>query len=185
MAGMDLSLRRANRGISVFWLILAMGAGVFALLAILLISTENATEELPPDSSPEVIVSDGDATFNGVGNTEAAANPNDATFQGDAEVAIPGSGPTAEGDLSTESVEVEVEPAGVVSEDAAVGDAPLAVDAEAGADAIDDGALDEAPGERVTEDENEIVVDPDGTTAPVVPTDSGPEGSDDSALTQD
>ena len=45
MAGMDLSGRRADRGVSVFWMILAMGAGVFALIAILLVGTGQPTVE--------------------------------------------------------------------------------------------------------------------------------------------
>ena len=51
MAGMDLSFRRNNRGVSVFWMILGMGAGVFGLLAILLVATDNAVEPVPHDDA--------------------------------------------------------------------------------------------------------------------------------------
>lgn len=44
MAGMDFIFNRGDRGISVFWLILVMGAGVFALLAILLLSADSGED---------------------------------------------------------------------------------------------------------------------------------------------
>ena len=183
MAGMDLSLRRADRGISVFWMILALGAGVFVILAILLVTTADDTYEGEYDSAPEVVVDDGETTYNGAGDSPAIGSPEDATLTGD-DVTIPGSGPAGVGDNPTQDVEVEIEsgPASVVEDGEVVVDDGAE---EAGATAIDGDAIDEEPGERVTIDENEIVVDPDGTTAPVVPTDSGPAGSDGNSLTQD
>ena len=178
MAGMDLSLRRADRGISVFWLILAMGAGVFALLAILLLAGE-AREEGTYSEEPVITVQEGETNVSGNPTTavQAAgdADGDDAAAMTNGLVAD--EAPTEEGDLSVEDVEVEVEPATPAAE----------LEPEAGATVIDDGAIDEEPGERAGEaiGDNELVVDPDGTTAPVVPTDSGPEGPDDDPLTQD
>ena len=182
MAGMDLSLRRADRGISVFWMILALGAGVFLILAILLATTADNTYEGEYDSAPEIVVDDGETSVSGAGDSEAIGAPEDSTLTSD-DVTIPGSGPAGVGENPTQEVEVEVESgAATPVED---GEVVVNEGTDAGATAIDDGAIDEEAGERTTVDENEIVVDPDGTTSPVVPTDSGPEGSDGEPLTQD
>ena len=177
MAGMDLSFRRANRGVSVFWMILAMGAGVFGLLAILLIATENAVEPLPYDDSAEIIVNEGDTQVNATGNTEAAANDNDATFTGDTQTV---SGPEPEGDTPNEDVNVEVAPGDPVG-------GTVVDPAEAGTDADAEveqggGPADEVEGEPVAPGEGDVVIDPDGTNAPVVPTPVGPEGRDDETI---
>ena len=142
MAGMDLLPRRADRGVSVFWMILAMGAGVFALLAILLVSTENAVEPLPQDDGAEITVNEGETSVTGTGNTEVSADDNDPTFTGGT---VTVDGPTEEGDVPAENVEADVS-VGEPSEDAA---APQAEEGEAA-----------VPGQ------GEVVVDPDGTTAP-------------------
>ena len=179
MAGMDLSGRRADRGISVFWMILAMGAGVFALLAILLVSTEQAVEPVPHDESAEIIVNEGETQVLGVGNSPAASNENDATFTGDT---VTVDGPTDEGDLSVEGVEADVEPAepvgGEIVDPAEAG----ATDADEGMEQGEGAVVDADAGEPEAPGDGEIVVDPDGTTAPVVPTPSGPEGRDDETI---
>ena len=176
MAGMDLSGRRSNRGVSVFWMILAMGAGVFALLAILLVGTQQAVEPLAHDESAEIIVNEGETTVNGVGNTSAASNEVDDSFTGDT---VTVDGPTEEGDLTTENVEVDVEPGDPVG-------GTVVDPAEAGTDAdadVEGGeALATEDGEPVAPGAGDIVVDPDGTTAPVVPTPVGPEGRDDESI---
>ena len=173
MAAMDFSFRRADRGVSVFWHILLMGGGVFALLALVLFLVDAGGEEVPHDESAEIIYNEGEEVVVGVGNSQAAANENDSTLLSD-EVTV--GGPLPEGDVPAENVEVEVEPAEVPLDD------NLEAVTEDAAN-IDEGI--EGQGGGVELDQEEVVVDPDGTTAPTVPTPSGPEGSDDSALTQD
>jgi hypothetical protein len=200
MSGMDLSGRRANRGISVFWMILAMGVGVFALVAILLVGTNQAVEEVPGDQEAEVIATEGETVVVGSGNTEAAANDNDPTMLDD-DVTV--SGPQEEGDLSVEGVDANVQPAepqgGEIVDTEANADegvpaaseeqpAEGAAPAEAEAEATEEAAPAEAVTQEAPADEaeapgdGEVVVDPDGTTAPVVPTPSGPEGRDDETI---
>lgn len=194
MAGMDLSGRRANRGISVFWMILAMGVGVFALVAILLVGTDRAVEEVPQDEGAEVIANEGETNVVGSGNSSAAANDNDPTMLQD-DVTV--SGPQEEGDLSVEGVEADVEPGDPVggetvdpAEDGgtdadagreeAVNDEGAAAEGGEGAPAEEgEGSATEAPGD------GEVVVDPDGTTGPVEPTPVGPEGRDDETIADD
>ena len=171
MAGMDLSFRRNNRGVSVFWMILAMGAGVFALLAILLVATDNAVEPVPHDAAPEITVNEGETTVNAVGNTEASANDTDDSFTGDTQTV---GGPLPEGDTPNEDVNVDVAPAEPA--DGAVVDP-----AQAGTD-VDAGAEQGGEAEPVAPGAGEVVVDPDGTTAPAVPTPVGPEGRDDETI---
>ena len=173
MAGMDLSLRRSDRGISVFWMILALGAGVFAILAILLVTTADDTAEGEYDSSPEIIVNEGDTTYNAIGNTGAAANEVDPSFTGGT---VTVGGPTEEGDNPTEAVEVEVTPGDPVA-------GTVVEPSERGTDADMDGG--DAAAQADAGGQEDIVVDPDGTTSPVDPTPSGPAGSDGNALTQD
>ena len=172
MAAMDFSFRRADRGVSVFWHILLMGGGTFALLALVLFMADAGGEDVPYDESAEIIYNEGEEVVVGVGSSQAAANENDPTMLSD-DVTV--GGPLPEGDVPAENVEVEVAPA--VPAD----DAVAAVPGEAAS--IDEGI--EGQGGGVQLDQENLVVDPDGTTAPTVPTPSGPEGSDDSALTQD
>ena len=204
MAGMDLTGRRANRGISVFWMILVMGVGVFALVAILLVGADQAVEPVPSDEGAEIVATEGETQVLGSGNSEAAADDNDPTML-DEDVTV--SGPQEEGDLSVEDVEADVEPAGEAAAEADAGAdgaateepaAEAAVEADAaeaegeateaeGADAAaTEPAEAEGADEEATEPEapgdGEIVVDPDGTTAPVEPTPSGPEGRDDETI---
>lgn len=201
MSGMDLSGRRQNRGISVFWMILAMAVGVFALIAILLVGTEQAVEPLPADDGAEVIVNEGETQVLGSGNSEAAAESNDPTMLDD-DVTV--SGPQEEGDLAVEDVEVDVEPGDPVGGEVVDPAEDGGTDADAGLEeAVNDpGATEDvvegevapeaATGEAASEEveapdaevpgEGEVIVDPDGTTAPVEPTPSGPEGRDDETV---
>lgn len=173
MAGMDLSGRRADRGVSVFWMILAMGAGVFALIAILLVGSDAVTltegaEEAEHAGGGEVIVNDGETVVVGQGNSPAASDEAATTFSGDETIVV--DGPTEEGELSVEEVEVPVEPA----PEAGAGEAA----------ATEEDALMGEDAEPVAPGAGEIVVDPDGTTAPVVPTPVGPEGRDDETVVE-
>lgn len=176
MGGMDFSGRRANRGISVFWMILAMGAGVFGLLAILLVGTNQAVEPVEYDEGAEIVVNEGETSVNGIGNTEASSNDVDDSFTGDT---VTVDGPTEEGDLSTETVDVDVEPGDPVG--GTVVD-PAEAGTNADADAEQGESLATEDGEPVAPGAGEVVVDPDGTTAPVVPTPVGPEGRDDESI---
>lgn len=180
MAAMDFSLRRDDRGMSVFWMILMMGAGVFALLALVLVLTSAEGEQTVEDAEPEIVVNEGETMVNGVGNTEAIANENDETFLGDTETV---DGPTPEGDLSTEDIEVEVAP-GDPTGGAVVDPAEAGTDVDAGMEQGTEEGI-EAGGGGPDADQEDVVVDPDGATAPVVPTPSGPEGNDDQPLTVD
>jgi hypothetical protein len=180
MAAMDFSLRRDDRGMSVFWMILIMGAGVFALLALVLVLTNSGGEAVEYGDEAEIIVNEGDTTVHGVGNTSAAANENDATFLGDTQTV---DGPTPEGDLSVEGVEAEVAPGDPIG-GTVVDPAEAGTDADAGMEQGSEEGI-EAGGGGPDADQEDVVVDPDGTTAPVVPTPSGPEGNDDEALTVD
>ena len=189
MAGMDLSGRRADRGVSVFWMILAMGVGVFALLAILVVTSEQAVEPVPHDEGAEIVVNEGETQVLGTGNSPAASNENDATFTGDT---VTVGGPQPEGELSVEDVEVDVSPGDPVGGEV-VDPEQAGTDADAGMEeAVDEGgaeavAVEEeaVEGEADVPGEGEIVVDPDGTTAPVVPTPSGPEGRDDETIAEE
>ena len=171
MGAMDFSFRRADRGTSVFWHILGVGAGVFCLLALVLFLADAGGEEVPYDENAEILVNDGEEVVVGEGTSQAASNETDATPLTD-EVTV--GGPEAEGDVPAENVEVDVAPAG---------DAEAGAQGESDAASIDEGI--EGEGGGVSADQSNVVVDPDGTTAPTVPTPSGPEGADDSALTQD
>ena len=187
MAGMDLSGRRADRGISVFWMILAMGAGVFALVAILVVGTEQAVEPLPYDDSAEVIATEGETQVLGRGNSEAAANENDPTLLDD-DVTV--SGPLEEGELSVEGVEADVEagdPVGgaIVDPEESGTDVDAGMEEATDQDAVESDLVDEGGAEIEAPGDGEVVVDPDGTTAPVVPTPSGPEGRDDETIADD
>lgn len=164
MAAMDFSLRRDDRGMSVFWMILIMGAGVFGLLALVMVLTNSGGEEVEYGDGVEIMVNEGETTVTGNANSQASSNDTDDSFTGGT---VTVDGPTPEGDLSTESIDVEVTP----GEPAAT--APVS----------DEGI--EGVGGGVNTDQEDVVVDPDGTTAPVVPTPSGPEGSDDRPLTVD
>lgn len=175
MAGMDFSLRRHDRGMSVFWMILMMGAGVFVLLALVLVLSDAGGEEIEIGDEAEIMFNEGETSVTGVGNTEASANETDESFTGGTETV---DGPTAEGDLSTEDVNVEVEPA-----DGTLDETDGAEAAITGEDRPEEGV--EAGGGGPDADQEDVVVDPDGTIAPVVPTPSGPEGNDDEALTVD
>lgn len=181
MAGMDLTGRRTNRGISVFWMILAMGVGVFALVAILLVGTERAVEELPYDDSAEVIATEGETQVLGTGNSPAASNDNDPTMLQD-DVTV--SGPQEEGDLTVEGVEADVQPGDPVGGETVDPAEDGGTDADAGFEEAvnEEGALAEEGADVEAPGDGEIVVDPDGTTAPVVPTPSGPEGRDDETI---
>ena len=172
MGAMDFSLRREDRGVSVFWHILGTGAGVFALLALVLFLVDAGGEDIPHDESAEIIYNEGEEVVVGAGNSQAASNENDSTLLSDA---VTVGGPLPEGDVPAEDVEVEVAPAEPAD------DTLAATPGEAAS--IDEGIEDEGGG--VNDSQSNVVVDPDGTTAPTVPTPSGPEGSDDSALTQD
>lgn len=190
MAGMDLSGRRADRGVSVFWMILTMGAGVFALIAILLVGTNEVTVEEDSEVAEnvgggEVLVNDGETVVVGRGNTSAASDENDATYLDQGTVAV--DAPTEEGDLSVEDVEVEVE-AGEPVNGAGVEPSEAGTDADAeigGEVAQEDEALMGEDVEPVAPGAGEIVVDPDGTTAPVVPTPVGPGTGDGNGLLAD
>lgn len=60
MSGMDFSFRRSARGISVFWMILAIGALVALLIAIA-IRLDGAAERVLPDASQEgTVIGTGD-----------------------------------------------------------------------------------------------------------------------------
>ena len=185
MAAMDFSFRRNDRGMSVFWMILIMGAGVFALLALVLVMTNSGGEAVEYGDEAEIIVNEGETTVTGVGNSQAASNENDETFLGDTQTV---GGPTPEGDLTVENVEAEVSPAESLDEDAIVapdGSTDPVVEARTGDAGADGEEGIEAGGGGPDADQEDVVVDPDGTTAPVVPTPSGPEGNDDEALTVD
>ena len=184
MGGMDFSLKRNDRGISVFWLILAMGAGVFGLLAIVLIGTGHAVDEVER-GGPALIAAGGEETLTGTGNTSAVETGNDPTFLDDT---VGVGGPLPEGDVPAEAVEVEVAPGDPV--------AGAVVDpAERGTDADLDGAAASGElGEVEPSDlpvpvrealQPEVVTDPDGTTGAVTPTPSGPIGNDANPLTVD
>lgn len=185
MAAMDFSFRRDDRGVSVFWMILLMGAGVFALLALVLVMTDSGGEALEVGDEAVITVNEGETAVNGVGNTEAGANDNDATFLDDAQTV---DGPTPEGDLTTENVDVEVAPAADAAEsDTSRVDLLNQADQTGLGEAEGEGSEQgiEAGGGGPDADQEDVVVDPDGVTAPVVPTPSGPEGNDDEALTVD
>lgn len=194
MAAMDFSLKRDDRGMSVFWMILIMGAGVFAIMALVLLGGDadgpgEYAEDLVEESGAQVVVTEGGEIVTGSQTSQALAQENDNTFLDD-DVTV--SGPQPEGSLSVEAVDVDVAP----------GDSPAILDAEVAAGTlstpdegvvedgvvvrtvdIDDGV--EGVGGGVQLDQEDVVVDPDGTTAPFVPTPSGPEGDDDDALTVD
>ena len=187
MAAMDFSFRRTDRGTSVFWHILLMGGGVFCLLALVLFLADAGGEEVPHDESAEIIVNEGEEVVVGAGNSQAASNETDATVMSDE---VTTGGPQPEGDVPAEDVEVEVAPGTPEGGETVAAEDETPVDANGvpqtgsqDAASIDEGI--EGQGGGVEADQEEVVVDPDGTTAPTVPTPSGPEGSDDSALTQD
>lgn len=227
MAGTGERVQRSGRGMSVFWMILILGAVVFLLMAIVLLrSGGEDISEAEAEADQEIVAGEADEV------------PGTANFEG-GEVAD--EAPQEPGDLAGEAGEIneeapldgqsdDTEEAGTVgavdadpAEDVSVGEDgeaaegepaeadPAAEDggaepeAETGdeSEATDDGAdavgeeaaqpteEEDAGGTAAADDpaedagtEDDIVVDPDGTIAPVDPTPSGPEGRDDEVITE-
>ena len=115
--------------------------------------------------------------MNAIGNTEAAANDTDDSFTGDTQTV---GGPQPEGDTPNEDVNVEVAPGDPVG-GAVVDPSEAGTDVDAGVEQGEDGTTTEG-GESVAPGAGDVVVDPDGTTAPTVPTPVGPEGRDDETI---
>ena len=166
MAGMDLKLRRHDRGMSVFWMILITGAAVFVLIAILL--TVGNTEHVEAESDSVVTLAE-------------EPLPGSASFdQGEtADIA-----PTEEGELPLDGLpdSSEVEPA---PQDAAV-------EPEGPREALDEALTEDEPGEIVVDPGQERVfnpqeepVDPQNEMEPFVETPSGPEGRDDEVILEE
>ncbi|WP_158259418.1 hypothetical protein [Hasllibacter halocynthiae] len=196
---MDLKLRRADRGMSVFWMILILGAGVFLLLTIVLLAGREAGEDLAGDGAGVPVDSAGveetDATAPivvGEPDPDTTYNTDDVTVRTGEDADGPDG--TTEQAFSEREEGIEVEPAGVEAvgpgTDPASNEAPVEGDEAGDGEVvlIDDAEQErlEGGGDGVTVDDldqSDIVVDPDGTTAPVVPTPSGPEGEDDDPFT--
>lgn len=168
MARMDLKTRRDAPGMSVFWMILIVGAGVSLLLAIVLISA-NGTEQLADDH--QVIVAGEDDDLPGTASfgddevaDEAPQEPGDLPGEAgelDEDVqAADEAGDTQEGGGTTGAVEVEpapVDDAQIVEEEADVQESE--------------------PAEEGTFDEDSPAGDDIEEITP-----SGPEGRDDEVI---
>lgn len=188
MAGMDLKMSRSDRGMSVFWMILIMGAGVFLLLAVVLIASERGAEggSYAADSDGAGIPVDGigveetqpNATIVvGEDDPDPTYNTDDVTVRtGDA---ADGPDGTTEQQFDDREEAVEVE---VLSDEA---EGPITAPASTEASNTDRGDAEGNPDLADDLDQSDIVVDPDGTTGPTEPTPSGPEGNDDDPLTVD
>ena len=165
MAGMDFSLRRHNRGMSVFWMILIVGAAVFLLLALILITSEREDQLLDEvlaasDAEPTAIVA------------ESPDNPGTTSFS---------RGETADV-APTEEVELPLGPPNPDAEPVEGGVSTMAGDEIQ----PQEGDIEEEIPPAAEQDETEdVVVDPDDLQEPVVPTPSGPEARDDEVILED
>lgn len=177
MAGMDLKLRRNDRGVSVFWMILISGAAVFVLLAIVLVvsSADSIDEqEMALDSeAPTVTAGDSDPM------------PGSASFD-DGQAAD--EAPVAPEDIEPPEVDIidpEVEAAPASEDETLIEDS----------DGLDEALTEGDEGDIVVDPQGEGVVDPvQGADyeheniqgiAPFTETPSGPEGRDDEVILED
>ena len=162
MARMDLKLRREAPGMSVFWMILIVGIGVFVLVAIVLMSA-NGTAQVEHEDQ-EIVAGEGDEP------------PGTASF-GDDEVAE--EGPQEPGELPGEAGELDesVPPTGQADDSRDAGTVG-AVDADPGEATI--GADAEIVDEEADAEEPEPPEDDTGELTP-----SGPESRDDEVILED
>ena len=160
MARMDLKLRRDAPGMSVFWMILIVGAGVFVLLAIVLLSA-NGTAQVEHED-PEIVAGEGDEP------------PGAASFGGD-EVAD--EAPQEPGELPGEAGELDegVPPTGQADDSQDAGTVG-AVDADPGEADADVEIIEE----EVDAEEPEPPEDDTGELTP-----AGPESRDDEVILED
>ena len=159
MAGMDLRLRRADRGVSVFWMILVLGVAVFLLLAIVLIVGEREIDTVGGEG-PTAHVAEPAAT---VAEDEPVPGTSSFGEGSTADVA-----PVEEGELPGERLEPDVEPAPEAGEE--VGEGPIE---------------EEIPEVAEETEDEDVVIDPNDTQQAVVPTPSGPEARDDETILED
>lgn len=184
MAGMDLSARRNARGISVFWMILASGAAVFLLLAIVILTTEQVTVaelEAVENVEDEIIVgAEDDENLQGRPVDEVGApDTAESTTQGEGiELAPPSEAAVEEvvGGEEGRQVEADTElPADTIAIPAEVGDtAPVAEALDLPEETV---AIPADAGPAVTSGDNDNLGPAAEET--VTPTLSDPVGADD------
>jgi hypothetical protein len=127
MARMDLRLRRDAPGMSVFWMILILGAAVFLLLAIVLMTwggAEQVEEEGHVITAGEGDEVPGTSSFTEGEVSEAEAPPEDAAEElgeesGELDEAVPGTGEADDSEAAGTAGAVDADPA----EDASPADA--------------------------------------------------------------
>jgi hypothetical protein len=175
---MDLKMRRNDRGMSVFWMILICGAAVFLLLAVLLVASggeEHAGDEAAGENPPLITAGDSDPM------------PGSASFDDGQAADI---APIEEGELPQGGPidpEVTATPAGEEQPPAAA-DEEVEVGGEGIAVEIDPEA---AEGEGNVVVDEAVTRDPPRATEPepsrpaFETTPSGPEGRDDETILQD
>ncbi len=173
MAGMDLKMRRNDRGMSVFWMILVCGVAVVVLLAVMLAVAGGGADQAEEGDAPLVIVGEeeepGSASFDqGETAVDGPTQAGELDGGGPIEPAVE---PTPEGEAQI-TAEPEVEAGGAggaeVELDPAIADDP--------GDVVVDEAVTRDP-PRATE--------PDPNRPAVVTTPSGPEGRDDETILGD
>ncbi|MGR3542200.1 MAG: hypothetical protein ACU0BS_12350 [Hasllibacter sp.] len=181
MAGMDLKMNRSDRGMSVFWMILIMGAGVFVLLAIVLLASERSADSdgagIPVEGIGVEETMPTEPVMVGEDDPDATYNTDDVTVRTGDEVDGPDGTTEQQFDDREEGVDVEV-----LGDEA---EGPIEAPASLEAENTDAGDAEGNPDPIDDLDQSDIVVDPDGTTTPIEVTPSGPEGDDDDPLTVD
>ena len=196
MATMDLSMRRNDRGISVFWMILSLAIGTALVLALALALTEGTPSEAAsdPDSNEVPVDPTGAGTApEGVADITPAEMATDPAADS---LLVNGSGAGASG-LTEGAAVADQQTAPERGVEGATGATPAddAVARDATPNAVVEGTssfTEDAPGELATDPVDgttERVVDPDGEGVGgeegIFPTPSGPEGGDDDPLTAD
>lgn len=184
MAGMDLSTRRDAPGISVFWLILGMGALVALLIGLAVVLSERTTAVVESGADPEMVTpsSDAEAQVQGmsVPGEETAVDAADFTIGPDADI------PPARPEVAITPQDLEV----VVDPDFPLGPESPRPNTEEVLVIVPVPATDlvvTVPATTIQDGPIADIVDegPVPGSPPVVPTPSGPAGADGNPLTPD
>lgn len=122
MARMTLRPRRDAPGVSVFWMILAAGAGVFVLVAIFVYASQSGTQVEPAE--PEIIAGEGDEPpgTSSFSEGEVAEEPAPPDVPGEADEgdeSAPANGQADGGTEAGAAAPGDVDPAAPAPDDAA------------------------------------------------------------------
>ena len=124
MARMNLRTRRDAPGVSVFWMILAVGAGVFVLVGLVLFTVDSETRI--ESAEPDIIAGEGDEPpgTTSFSEGEVAESPSPPDIPGEADEVDESVPETGEADDSAEArtaIPIDADPAEAPPDDAMPG----------------------------------------------------------------